>query len=102
MIETDDITVLVYGILNLQERTEDAEKFWGDRTPMMVIEELGELIQAISKHERKKDSSSFDNLKEEIRDVFISLGMLINHYNDMYCDDIADNIVEKLSEKKER
>lgn len=56
---------------------------WGERMPMMVMEEAGELIQAISKFERsEKDitSSEFDNLIDEIGDMTIALRAIQFHY----------------------
>lgn len=57
----------------------DVADFWKDKMPIMVMEEAGELIQAISKVERKRPNAR-ENLCEEIRDMYISLAALINHY----------------------
>lgn len=39
----------------------------------MLIEEMGELMQAISKHERKPSEITVNNIYEEIADVKIIL-----------------------------
>ena len=115
-MNNSDITLLVYGIADLTEMTKEAANHWGNRTPMMVIEEMAELTKAISKFERRHDKESFNNMKEEIRDVLISIGMLSNHYYDVFgeierressdgaiwADEIAEMIVDKLSEKKDK
>ena len=55
-------------------------EYWGDKMPMMVMEEAGELIQAISKVERKHDDSAMENLVKEIADMYISLEALRHIY----------------------
>ena len=50
------------------------EMFGADLQQMVAIEEIGELLQAISKRARGKDNR--DNLAEEIADVEIMLEQL--------------------------
>ncbi|CUN12296.1 MazG nucleotide pyrophosphohydrolase domain-containing protein [Turicibacter sanguinis] len=50
------------------------ETFGADLQQMVAIEEIGELLQAISKRARGKDNR--DNLAEEIADVEIMLEQL--------------------------
>lgn len=92
--------------------------FWDYQMPGNAMEELAETIQAINKVERARheyviaeDSgdkgkadvaySKFlgrrEDLKNEIRDVYISLRALM-HYYDLE-DDIMDRVVEKLNRK---
>lgn len=92
--------------------------FWDFQMPGNAMEELAETIQAINKVERAQheykmaeDSgdeekadmaySKFlrrqDELKDEIRDVYISLRALMHYYN--LDDDIMDRVVEKLNRK---
>lgn len=87
---------------------------WGDKMPMMAMEECAEVIQAISKVERNTDifrkclesdpevadaaqyqwSGSKDKLTDEIRDVYISMRALIYYYN---LDEVK--ILEKVKTK---
>lgn len=93
----------------------DVANHWGDKMPMLVMEEAGELIQAVSKMERvtqdakdgtctvedfERYSSAHDNLIEEIRDMYISLHILQYLYG---IDDmtISDAINKKLNKKYE-
>ena len=82
---------------------------WGDKMPMLVMEEAGELIQAVSKMERatqdskngswtdeefERYSSAYDNLVEEIRDMYISLHVL------QYLYGISDATIEDAINSK--
>lgn len=76
--------------------------FWGEKMPMMCMEECGELIQAISKVERKGlNADTRKNLKEEIRDNYISLMAIQQHYN-ITDAEIKEMISMKLNVKKEK
>lgn len=58
------------------EKISEVANYWGDSMPMMAMEECGELIQAISKHERAKLGNldaARKNLIEEMGDVLISI-----------------------------
>lgn len=68
-------------------------KYWSGRMPTMCMEELAELIQAISKKERLCRDSD-EHLKEEIADVYISLYALMEHY---YIE--SDEIIILMNEK---
>lgn len=69
-------------------------KYWGDKMPMMCMEELAELQQAISKKERGEENAD-KNLVDEIGDVYITLEILMNLYN-IDPKDIAERINYKL------
>lgn len=61
----------------------DAAKYWEYTTSveMAMMEEAGELLMAMSKYERHRgEQKYFENLKEEIRDNFIGLSMLMYKY----------------------
>ena len=82
------------------------EKYWGDLVPIMAIEEMSELTQAISKTERyisgknRKSSSTQLNIQlvKEIADVCISLSALIEHYGLSY-QQIQNLINQKVLQK---
>lgn len=86
----------------------DIEDFWGNQMPMMTMEELGELIQAISKVERGFASinqigiEDFDKrLKDviaEMADVYISCRALMVDYH-IDTDEVEAAIKQKLSKK---
>ena len=92
--------------------------FWDFQMPGNAMEELAETIQAINKVERAQDEYTMaedsgdkekadeawsrflgrqEDLKNEIRDVYISLRALMHYYN--LEDDIMDRVVEKLNKK---
>ena len=87
----------------------DVAEYWGDKMPMLMMEECGELIQAVSKYERylntphpETDGDTIndkcevlrDSLLEEIRDVYISLEAIKHFYS------IDDNEINGLIEQK--
>lgn len=78
----------------------EISNYWGDKMPMMAMEEAGELIQAISKVERKKSNKARENLIEEIRDMYISL-MAIQYRYGITVTEIQKAIDEKVNTKKE-
>lgn len=109
------------------EATGKVNEYWGDKMPLMCAEEAGELIQAISKVERtrvgfdkcvaieieelfKRDDcdkiideynehcDAMENLKKEMADMWITLGVLMNRYKIDY--DQVERLVEKKLEKK--
>lgn len=60
--------------------------FWGNKMPMMAMEEAAELIQAISKVERCNPrvasyDQAIENLVEEMADVSIAIQALMARYN---------------------
>lgn len=74
-------------------------EYWGDRMPMMCMEELGELVQAISKCERKdKADECVENLIDEMGDVLISVWALAYHYGITRMD-IGRRVNEKMSKQ---
>ena len=86
-----------------KEKLRDAYIFW-ERKGMIrevVFEECGELIQALCKKKRKPFNIEVENnVLEEIRDVYISLGILMM---DIGVDEEKMNkmIDNKLGTKKE-
>lgn len=84
--------------------------FWQDQMPMMTMEEMGELTQAISKLERylkryQRDGYSpeeylkkREHVAAEMADVLISIGGLV-HYYDINPKLIIDRIDAKLDVK---
>ena len=69
--------------------------FWGDKMPMMLMEECGELIQALSKRERNHTLETEINVIEEIADVLISIGAVMEHYG-ISDDEVKHRICNKL------
>ena len=64
-------------------KCKEVADYWGDKMPMMAMEEAGELIQAISKVERKSSGDSslaMNNLIDEIGDMYITLEALTKRY----------------------
>lgn len=102
--------------IGIDERIKNVSNYWAERTPMMCMEEAGELIQAISKYERKKDyyeslgedevaeakrgrfewNVARKNLIDEIGDVYISLAAIMDHY-DIYIHEVDKRINDKLN-----
>lgn len=91
--------------LEFYKKCSEVQEHWGHQMPMMVMEEAGELIQAISKLQRATHCEDYDErnceekeqaLIEEIGDMYISLMAL-----EMYLDipDIRDRIGKRVEEK---
>ena len=84
----------------------EVASYWGDRMPMMAMEEAGELIQAISKFERagcEPDSEEYKNLIDEIGDMMISLKALECHYWELNGRKTIETLVEeRINEKLNR
>ena len=81
----------------------DVAEFWGNKMPILMMEECGKLIRAVSKYERylnlengsdDKCEVLRDNLLEEIRDMYISLEAIKHLYS------VDDNEINGLIEKK--
>ncbi len=107
------------------ERAKEVDTYWGEQMPMMAMEELAELQQAISKYERAKkkaikelESKGYDDddlyeedfldrthdkwedVLTEMADVFIACSALIHRYEiDPWF--IESKIQEKLDKKYE-
>lgn len=91
-------------IVDIKEKTLPVNVHWGSRMPLMACEECGELVQAISKLERKLFANEsfdeeYDHLIEEIGDVYLVMGALMNHYC-ISAIDIEKAIDSKLSEER--
>lgn len=105
---------------DLEIKIAGVASFWDSRMPGMAMEECAEVIQAINKVERaehdfimakEKDpevvdaayaawytyNKRKDELKDEIRDVYISLRALMHHYD--LEDDIMERVIKKLDKK---
>lgn len=78
---------------------------WGDLMPMMAMEEAGEFIQAISKFERYKTLTPFeeqrdrfnklDNVIKEMADLMIAMQALCARY-DINLEDLEKAMEDKL------
>ena len=71
---------------------------WGDRMPMMAMEECAELIQAVSKHQRKHTVETQEAVLAEMADVAISIGALMVQMG-LEPVDLMEAIEEKLNNK---
>lgn len=80
--------------LSIQEISE----YWGDTMPMMSMEEVGELLQAISKHERKRNLDTRQDLIKEMADMYISLMSLQWRYG-IDCSEVQGAINRKVQQK---
>lgn len=84
----------------LKKIYEGAIELWGeDSQLMMVVEECGELIQAIAKFHRKKDAKTIDNICEEVADVQIMLDQMKIMFSE---DEINRHLKTKRARLKER
>ena len=84
--------------MNYVKEFANVARFWGDRMPMMAMEECGELIQAISKDERHRSTFTEDKLLEEMADVVISIYALMA-LRELTPEDLQEKIDAKLSKK---
>ena len=98
----DELSPEMMELKDLLEKAQGVSEFWKDKMPMMACEEAGELIQAISKLERNKDSEVESTqrlykkkLKEEITDMYISLMALQFHYGIRFSD-VYEQMLKKL------
>lgn len=105
MLDWDYISSINFDV----RKVHDVEKYWGDKMPMMAMEEAAELVLAISKTERDVDEyghlkyengEAWYNLVEEMRDMFISLLALQFRYG-IDNETINKAINEKLNMKKD-
>lgn len=94
-------------IYELDEKlVEDVSNYWDDKMPMMLMEEAGELIQAVSKYERhfepNMDESERNKYKqqviEEMRDMYISMAAIQSLYG-ISPKEINSEIDKKLNKK---
>ena len=74
---------------------------WGEESQiLMAIEEMGELIQALSKYFRQPNKSferRFDNIEQEIADVSI----MIEQLKCIFSENTINQMIEKKLERLE-
>lgn len=63
------------------EKAGEIDNYWKELMPMMAIEELAELQQAISKIERNNNKQTKQDLITEMADVIISMAALEYRYD---------------------
>lgn len=84
----------------IARKCDEVQKFWGDKMPMLAMEEAGEFIQAISKYEREQNDITRQNLIDEIGDMLITIMALQARYEDGGLSDaINKRIVTKLNKR---
>ena len=103
---------------DLDVKIQDVTDYWKHKMPMMAMEELSEVIQAISKVERARDvfrealeddievadaaryqiDKRKDELKDEIRDIYISMRALMLYYG-IDESDVMERVEKKLNKK---
>ena len=77
----------------------DVAQFWGKQMPMIVMEELAALSQAISKAERNGlDAQSRQNLIDEIGYTYIAIRAIMVRYG-ITEDEIGKRVDTKLFKK---
>lgn len=75
-------------------------KHWGDDMPIMAMEELSELSQAISKYKREPTAERAENLKRELADVYIATEALIRMWDLKFgAEECKEYMEQKLSKK---
>jgi len=82
-------------MVNYMDEIKKVAAHWGDRMPMMAMEECGELIQAISKDERYRNTFTEEKLLEEMADVVISICALME-LRELTPEDLQEKIDAKL------
>lgn len=83
-----------------KQNIENAEHYGYEPQSNMLVEEMAELTQAISKYRRNNSKKNFDNIIEEIADVEVMLHQ-IKHLlgiNSKYVEQIK---IEKVNRTKE-
>ena len=84
-----------------KQNIENAEHYGYSEQSNMLVEEMAELTQAISKYRRNNSKKNFDNIIEEIADVEVMLHQ-IKHFlgiNPKYVEQIK---IKKVNRTKER
>ena len=56
-----------------KEKVLSVKNYWNNKMPMMTIEEMAELTQAISKYERYACNENYEQIVKELADVYIAL-----------------------------
>ena len=80
------------------EKAQEIEMYWEEKMPMLAMEEAGELIQAISKIERKENEITRQGLIDELGDIIISVAALSHHYG-IEPSEIDNRITTKMNKK---
>jgi len=75
----------------------EVSDYWQERLPMCACEEMGELIQAISKRSRGELGST-ETVAKEMADVIISIAALCEYY-DISSYYVNECIKEKMKKK---
>lgn len=90
----------IFKLLGLKDEFRKVNRHWGDKMPMMTMEEAGELIQAISKLERSEERTKelVDNVSDEMADVLISVAALSYRYG-ISCSDVINKVDKKLCKR---
>ena len=83
-----------------KQNLENAERYGYEPQSNMLVEEMAELIQAISKYRRNNSKKNFDNIVEEIADVEVMLHQIkyLLGINPKYVEQIK---IEKVNRTKE-
>jgi len=95
------------------EKCDEVRKYWGEIMPMMVMEEAGELIQAISKYERGvteafciDDDDTLrklcNDLIDEIGDMYILLMALQLQYECAVTSVLGKTLEELIEDRIEK
>lgn len=78
-----------------------ADHYGIEKQTLQACEELAELMKAIIKRSKSRNSAEFDNLIEELADAKIMIDQIkyLNHIGDEIIDEVVD---EKLTRQLER
>ena len=92
----------VFKTINRGAKIKEVGDYWNDKhlLPGMVMEEAGELIQAINKYERKHSDENRQAVVDEIGDLMIIL-MAYRYIHGIKDSEVFDRIDFKLGLKKE-
>lgn len=92
----------LFKTINRGAKIKEIGDFWNEKglLPGMVMEEAGELIQAINKYERRHGDENRQAVVDEIGDLMIIL-MAYRYIHDIKDSEIFDRIDFKLDLKKE-
>ena len=72
--------------IDYRDEFRNVANHWDDQMPMMLMEECGELIQAVSKDQRKHTVKTQNAVLTEMADVVISIGALMSQMELEPCD----------------
>lgn len=84
-----------------KQNLENAEHYGYEPQSNMLVEEMAELTQAISKYRRNNSKKNFDNIIEEIADVEVMLHQ-IKHLLGINPKYVEKTKIEKVNRTKER